>query len=81
MALIQAATEKIMIPLYKHLLPRLKIGRCLPLEFIYYLYTYRAMRLTNIFVEQTIARLSFIMMHRVVSKLPVQQSSHSMEIL
>ena len=81
MSLTQTAADKFMTPLYKHLLPCLKVVRCLPLAYRYSTTKYGGLGLPNLFIEQTIARLSFLMMHGSAKTLPGQYIRHSMEIL
>ena len=81
MSLTQAVADKFMTPLYKHLLPCLKVVRCLPLAYRYSTTKYGGLGLPNLFIEQTIARLSFLMMHGAAKTLPGQHIRHSMEML
>jgi len=81
LSLSEAQADEFMIPLYKNLLPSLKISRSFPKVYRYSIAKYGGAGLPNLFIEQTIAMLSLLVMHGDATTLTGQHLRHSMEAL
>ena len=73
-------SDNFMIPLYKHLFPSLKASRNLLLVYQYGSTKYGGLGLPKIFIEQTISRLSILMIHSAADTLPGQHIRHTMGV-
>ena len=81
MSMTTKESESLMKPLYKHLLPSLKIVGCLPREYRYSTAKYQGCGFPHFHLEQTIERLHFFMMHVSASTLVGQHIRHTSEQL
>ena len=81
LSLTEGQANRLMTPIYKLLLPKLHVNRCLPLAYRYGTHKYFGMCLPNLHHEQTIAKLDIIMMHLLTTTLTNQHLQQSMEQL
>ena len=81
LSLTEKEADDLMIPIYKLILPKIKVVGNLPLAYRYGTQKYYGMCLPNFYHEQTIAKLDTLMMHQLTDTLTNQHILHTFEHL
>ena len=76
-----AQSKKLLIPLYKILLPKLGVASTMPVAYRITTEKYYGLGLPSYSLEQTIEQLTYYMMHITATTLPGQHMRHSAEQL
>ena len=81
LSLTKTEADRILLPVYKHLLPKIHTVRTLPIAYRYGTIKYFGLNLPNLHHEQTIAKLDVLMMHHMTPTLTQKHLLHSWEHL